>query len=132
MFLRTANPSDDDIIQLHRSAAVAEAQKYRGTLQNAHMSGTAFSYVAGFGDTVMASLVVLIDSQSAHIDHVFVDPAAREVGLADALVQLVLTELQNKKISHVRAQALPGDRAMKNLFERHGLVAQTIFVGKNL
>ena len=31
-----------------------------------------------------------------------------------------------------RAHALPGDRAMKNLFERHGLVAQTIVVGKSL
>jgi hypothetical protein len=43
-----------------------------------------------------------------------------------------LRELQHKNVSWVQSSALPGDRAMKNLFERHGLVAQTIIVGKKL
>ena len=41
-------------------------------------------------------------------------------------------ELQLKNATWLQSSALPGDRAMKNLFERHGLVAQTIIVGKKL
>jgi len=66
------------------------------------------------------------------IHHVFVVPDAREIGLGDALVLHLLDELRGLGVSHVSAHALPGDRAMKNLFERHGLVAQTIVVGKSL
>jgi GNAT superfamily N-acetyltransferase len=69
---------------------------------------------------------------SVFIHHVFVVPDAREIGLGDALILHLLDELHGLGVSHVSAHALPGDRAMKNLFERHGLVAQTIVVGKSL
>jgi ribosomal protein S18 acetylase RimI-like enzyme len=66
------------------------------------------------------------------IAFVFVDAACREIWIGDALVLACLRELQLKNVSWVQSSALPGDRAMKNLFERHGLVAQTIIVGKKL
>jgi GNAT superfamily N-acetyltransferase len=69
---------------------------------------------------------------SVFIHHVFVMPEAREIGLGDALILHLIEELRSLGVAHVSAHALPGDRAMKNLFERHGLVAQTIVVGKSL
>ena len=132
MFLREATVTDANIIESHRSAAALEAQNFRGTVQAPTTSSSSLSYVAGYGNTVMASLVVSITATNAHIDLVYVDPDAREVGLADALVQFLLRELRERAITYVAAQALPGDRSMKNLFERHGLIAQTIIVGKSL
>jgi ribosomal protein S18 acetylase RimI-like enzyme len=69
---------------------------------------------------------------SVFIHHVFVMPEAREIGLGDALILHLIEDLRSLGVKHVSAHALPGDRAMKNLFERHGLVAQTIVVGKSL
>jgi hypothetical protein len=40
--------------------------------------------------------------------------------------------MTKRNAAWVQSSAMPGDRAMKNLFERHGLVAQTIIVGKKL
>jgi ribosomal protein S18 acetylase RimI-like enzyme len=95
-------------------------------------AGVDLSYVAGFGSTVMASLTVRIDSIVASIQHVYVLPDSREVGLGDALIQTLLSEMRARGVKSIEAQALPGDRGMKNLFERHGLIAQTILVGKSL
>ena len=66
------------------------------------------------------------------IEFVYVDAACREIGIGDALVIAGLQELVQRKATWVQSSAMPGDRAMKNLFERHGLVAQTIIVGKKL
>lgn len=132
MFLRAATSTDAEVIASHQADAVREAQSYRGSLQPVSNSPSTLTYVAGFGQTVMASLVVTLEGSKAHIDHVYVAPDAREVGLADSLVQFLLNELRERNITYVNAQALPGDRSMKNLFERHGLVAQTIIVGKSL
>lgn len=133
LFVRLAIADESGLINSHRSASREEALSYRGSLQPSDDSALPLSYVAGYGNTVMASLVVSIDSdKKAHINHVYVVPEAREVGLADSLMQHVLEELRLRKVDYVSAQALPGDRAMKNLFERHGLIAQTIIVGKSL
>ena len=132
LFLRAATSDDAEIIASHQADATREARNYRGSLQPQSVSPTALSYVAGYGQTIMGSLIVSLESTTAHINHVFVTPDAREVGLADSLVQFLLNELRERNITYVSAQALPGDRSMKNLFERHGLVAQTIIVGKSL
>lgn len=132
VFVRPAAEEDFAIIEGHRIAARVEAENYRGTLQNGTTSDGLLSFVGGYGSTVMASLTVSVTNNQAHINHVFVLPDAREVGLADSLLQHLLSVLRAKGVSHVGAQALPGDRAMKNLFERHGLIAQTIIVGKSL
>jgi GNAT superfamily N-acetyltransferase len=61
---------------------------------------------------------------------VYVEPDAREIGIGDALVLHAIDFLRSQKATWIGAQAQPGDRALKNLFERHGLVAQTIIVGR--
>jgi ribosomal protein S18 acetylase RimI-like enzyme len=80
----------------------------------------------------MGSAAAQIDGNRADIINIYVEPDAREIGIGDALLSQLIDELRRREISYVNAQALPGDRATKNLFERHGLIAQTIIVGKPL
>jgi ribosomal protein S18 acetylase RimI-like enzyme len=132
MFVRVATDADARLITEHQDASSTEATLYRGRIRPSTDSGVDLSYVAGFGSTVMASLMVRIDSTVASIQHVYVVPDSREVGLGDALVQTLLSEMRTRGVKSIEAQALPGDRGMKNLFERHGLIAQTILVGKSI
>ena len=131
-FVRLATQPDDVHIREHQAASVEESQKYRGSLQQLPLNDNSTVFVSGFGNTVMGSISVDIEGNNAHIRHVYVDPRAREVGLADAMLSTVLAYVRSAGVAHIEAQALPGDRAMKNLFERHGLIAQTIIVGKLL
>ncbi len=132
MFVRIATSEDDRVLTEHREASSLEASLYRGRTRSFSQAGSVLSFIAGFGSTIMASLTVRIDSTVASIQHVYVVPDSREVGLGDALIQTLLSELRTRGVQSVEAQALPGDRGMKNLFERHGLIAQTILVGKSL
>jgi ribosomal protein S18 acetylase RimI-like enzyme len=132
MFVRVATNEDHRALAEHQEASSTEASLYRGRIRSSTDTGVNLSYVAGFGSTVMASLTVRIDSTVASIQHVYVVPDSREVGLGDSLIQTLLSELRARGVKSIEAQALPGDRGMKNLFERHGLIAQTILVGKSL
>jgi ribosomal protein S18 acetylase RimI-like enzyme len=132
LFVRVATDADARLISQHQDASSIEASLYRGRIRSSTDAGADLSYVAGFGSTVMASLTVRIDSTVASIQHVYVVPDSREVGLGDALIQTLLSEMRTRGVKSIEAQALPGDRGMKNLFERHGLIAQTILVGKSL
>ena len=134
IFVRLSTAADSDAIENHIQLARAEASQYRGAGTSSPEQGPlSLNYVAGVGETIMASLSASGDKgTSVFIHHVFVIPEAREIGLGDALVLHLLEELRTLGAAHVSAHALPGDRAMKNLFERHGLVAQTIVVGKSL
>ena len=131
-FVRLATQSDAEAINEHRSSAQIEAQQYRGSLTSSDPIGTEMLFVAGYGATVMGSACIFINGTSADLQHVFVTPEAREVGLADSLITHILSDMQKRGVSRISGKALPGDRATKNLFERHGLIAQTIIVGKSL
>ena len=131
-FVRLATQADTETIDKHRSSALTEAQEYRGSLTRSDPMGNELLFVAGYGCTVMGSARVFVNGTAADLQHVFVTPDAREVGLADSLITHILSDMRTRGISHVSGKALPGDRATKNLFERHGLIAQTIIVGKSL
>lgn len=131
-FVRMATQADTRFIEEHRSASKVEAQQYRGSLDHVISGGEDLMFVAGYGHTVMGSASVTISDSHANLQHIFVVPEAREVGLADSLITCVLAELKTRNVSNIAGRALPGDRATKNLFERHGLIAQTIIVGKSL
>lgn len=144
--VRVGSVADDGLIKGHRAAAQLESKKYRGRIPSSVGSRGA----NGDGEVVAAGDVVVIgrvgssdvgsvvvtplDSDDADdawlIRHVFVDDDFREVGVADAMITAVLSELRSRGASHVAAHAQPGDRSLKNLFERHGLVAETITVGR--
>jgi predicted GNAT family acetyltransferase len=132
LFVRSASDEDAQLLTQHRDASSHEASLYRGAVRSLSDAGHELSYVAGFGQTVMASLTARVESAVAGIQHVYVVPESREVGLGDALIQTLLSDLRTRGVHSIEAQALPGDRGMKNLFERHGLIAQTILVGKSL
>ena len=134
IFVRTATAADVTIVDNHRESSKQEATQYRGSILKAPAHALpGFTLVAGVGTTVMGSLIAVPnDASNWSIEFVFVESACREIGIGDALVLACLHELTQRNVAWVQSSALPGDRAMKNLFERHGLVAQTIIVGKKL
>jgi ribosomal protein S18 acetylase RimI-like enzyme len=132
LFVRPATDEDARQLAKHLDASSSEAALYRGKIRPVPGTGSDLSFVSGFGSTVMGSLSAQVESGVATIQHVYVVSESREVGLGDALIQKLLSELRTREVHTIEAQALPGDRGMKNLFERHGLIAQTIHVGKSL
>ena len=133
IFVRPATDDDAAILLTHRELSRQEATQYRGSVLKPSIDESGFTLVAGVGSTVMGSLVSTPSGTNTWaIEFVFVDSACREIGIGDALVIAGLQELVQRKATWVQSSAMPGDRAMKNLFERHGLVAQTIIVGKKL
>ena len=96
-------------------------------------TGDELRLVAGVGDTVFATLIAThADTARWFVTHVYVEPEAREIGIGDSILQYAMSEITARGGRWLGGQALPGDRAMKNLFERNGLVAHTIWVGKKL
>lgn len=133
-WVRVARESDEDEIALHRDLARREATLYRGSLSGeCGAASERISFVGGVGATVMGSLSAFeSDVDRWHISHVYVVEAAREVGIGDLLLSTCLATLLSRGATWCGGDALPGDRSTKNLFERHGLVAQMIVVGKSL
>jgi ribosomal protein S18 acetylase RimI-like enzyme len=132
VFVREAQPHDAEVLVRHGQLSAQESHLYRGSIQQASLA-LPRSWVAGWGSTVFGSLTAgEITPGHWHISLVFVEQEAREMGVGDALVQHVLSQISQASGTWISAQAQPGDRSLKNLFERHGLVAQTITVGKSL
>ena len=68
----------------------------------------------------------------AQLDFLFVDPPAREVGVGEALMALVIEWAESLDCRGIDSIAMPGDRATKNFFESFGLVARAIKVHRPL
>lgn len=133
IFVRRGEPGDVSLIATHRASAAEESLQYRGAVANNPVRPRSISLIAGVGTTAFGSLLAdSDDGKSWTITHVFVEPEAREVGLGDALILQLLETLRSQGATTLVSQAQPGNRALKNLFERHGLVAQTILVGRSL
>lgn len=134
IFIRQAEPFDAEKMTQHHLLSQQEASQYRGFLSVLNtQSDTSLRLVGGIGSTVMGSLTASNQENGTWtIESVFVEEECRTIGIGDALVIACLKELQQRQATWVQSRALPGDRATKNLFERHGLVAQTIIVGKKV
>lgn len=128
--IRDAVASDSDVIQLLVKSAQEESTEYRGSPREMECGDS--SLVAVVGESVVGVLQFSLRDTAVLITLVHVHTQARDIGIADALMQHALDEFKRLNISWVSAIAQPGDRALKNLFERHGLVAQQIVVGKSL
>jgi ribosomal protein S18 acetylase RimI-like enzyme len=132
VFVRNAQPMDQDQLDRHRQLSAQESSLYRGFIPEVTIAPS-HVWVGGWGATIFGSLWASEISPSRwHISLVFVEPDAREMGIGDALVQHALNHIAHVHGTWISAYAQPGDRSLKNLFERHGLVAQTITVGKSL
>lgn len=68
----------------------------------------------------------------AHVDQVFVLDEARELGFGDALLAAAMEWGRTSGATLVEAHALPGDRQLKNLYERAGVTARLITVSRAL
>jgi GNAT superfamily N-acetyltransferase len=66
------------------------------------------------------------------VSDLYVEPAAREVGIGEALMDALVAWCAAEGCNGVDSLALPGDRATKNFFESFGLVARALVVHKDL
>ncbi len=65
------------------------------------------------------------------IEAIAVDPEARAAGIGEAMMDLVLGELERAGCVGADARALPGDRETKNFFESFGLKARLLTVHRS-
>ncbi len=81
----------------------------------------------------LARLETLPDgSRLARIEHLFVDPGAREVGVGTALLDVVSAWAVEGGAEYLDAYALPGNRPAKNFLESSGYVARLIVMSRTL
>ncbi len=84
------------------------------------------------GYATVAEETLVDGSLLAVLGSLYVDPGAREVGVGEAMMDLVLAWSRGRGCRGIDARALPGDRATKNFFERYGLTARAIVVHRVL
>jgi GNAT superfamily N-acetyltransferase len=92
--------------------------------------------VGTFDDVPVGYAVVrtelLADGSCLGIVHaLYVDGEARDVGVGEAMMDLVLAWSHERGLRGLDAVALPGDRLTKNFFERFGLTARAIVVHRS-
>ncbi len=68
----------------------------------------------------------------AEVRDLYVEPAAREVGVGEALVGALVAWAEDTGCLGLDATALPGHRAAKNFFEAHGFVARSLTMHRPL
>jgi GNAT superfamily N-acetyltransferase len=86
-------------------------------------------------EVIVALLVAdLVDDPMpvVRIDQVFVEDGARELGFGDTLVAAAMEWGREVGAQLIEAETLPGDRNLKNLYERAGVTARLITVSKRL
>ena len=66
------------------------------------------------------------------VDRVFVVEQARQLGFGDALLAAAIERAMSNNCLVIEANALPGDRETKNLYERAGITARSIIVSRSL
>ena len=92
--------------------------------------GTVDTAVVGYG---AVRLVTLHDGALlGRVGDIYVMPEGRGVGVGEAMMELLLGWARQRGCIGVDSLALPGDRATKNFFETHGLVARSITVHRAL
>ena len=129
--VRGAETGDEETVQFLLAEAQHEQAKYRGHIGS--LVPGEHTAVALVGESVVGMIQYMLEPKNAAlVTCVHVLSQARDIGVGDALLLHVLDELKARDVAWVSAHAQPGDRALKNLFERHGLVAQSILVGKSL
>ncbi len=148
---RRATPADVDVLAALVTAEHDElAQQRGGALWVAHAAAASPErLLAALADARALVLAGTIDGvvlgvatarvvhasgvgAVAMIDDFFVDADAREVGIGAALIAEVVTWSRDLGCVGVDATVLPGNRAAKNFFEAHGLVARAITVHRRV
>ena len=128
--VRTGLGTDSGLLAEHSASGEVEQSAYRGR-RDPQPACERF-LVGEIDGEPCATLGWVSGSGSLRIVHVFVEPWARGVGVGDAMMAALLEEARKVGAVSVTGSALPGDRSMKNLFERNGLVAREILVERKL
>jgi GNAT superfamily N-acetyltransferase len=89
----------------------------------AETSGQVVAYAKGDISSTDSSCVV---------SHIYVDPLARQIGIGAGLISEIAHIAKDRGCTTLDALALPGDRKMKNLYERVGMPARLLIASKNL
>jgi ribosomal protein S18 acetylase RimI-like enzyme len=89
-------------------------------------------YVAVHDALVVGYLVAGHAEKIARIEDVYVAPDWRDLGFGDALLERAMTDAREAGCELIEGEALPGDREIKNLYERAGVTARLIFVSRKL
>jgi GNAT superfamily N-acetyltransferase len=76
--------------------------------------------------------IVSADDDIAVIEELHVDPAARAVGVGEALLDVILIWAKEQACTGIDAFALPGARDTKNFFETFGMTARLLVVHRDL
>lgn len=129
--VRPAMVAEFALVAGHVKDSASEASSYRGHLDPSDGSNDT-RVVVTLDETVVGSAAYADAEGVRTISHIYVRPECREIGAGDALMEWLVDDATAYGIIAVRAAALPGDRATKNLFERHGLVARAIQVERRL
>lgn len=136
LFARVAIDADGATIEELARRACVEQGRHRGSWvrpAGVDPEGDSVTLVAGYGSTVFGAVRARRGLEGTWgVELLHVEEDARGVGIGDLLVLRLMSELSSLGARSLVAAAQPGDRALKNLFERHGLVARTILVGRDL
>lgn len=89
-------------------------------------------FVACLDDVPVGFLELVVAEATASVRQVWIQPAARELGLGDALLAEAMASARHAGCTSIEGTALPGDRDTKNLYERAGVVARKITLAKSL
>ncbi len=92
--------------------------------------GTLEDVIAGIAIAVVETL--RDSSRLARLEILWVEPEAREIGLGEALVDVVTSWASGLGASHLDAYALPGGRETKNFLEAAGFSARLIVMHRRL
>jgi GNAT superfamily N-acetyltransferase len=75
---------------------------------------------------------ISVESSSCVVNHIYVDPMARQIGIGAGLITEIARLAKSRGCKTLDALALPGDRKMKNLYERVGMPARLLVASKTL
>jgi len=84
--------------------------------------------VSTIDEVPVGYLRLRIEADVVYVDDVFVHPDAREIGCGDALLAAAVERGVSAGARRIEAEALPGDRELKNLYERSAITAKRIVV----
>ena len=106
-----------------------------GTLWNMTVGNiTSLVFVAEASGQIVgyAKADISVVSTSCVVSHIYVDQMARQIGIGAGLISEIARIAKIRGCTTLDALALPGDRKMKNLYERVGMPARLLIASKTL
>lgn len=124
-------------------AAVAEASTARGgadaiahLFHGGHVGRSdeirLIALFEGVAAGILAMRFVPLPYRYVQIDLVFVEPGFRRLGIAGHLLEAAVSHASEMGVDSIESVVLPGDIAMKRLFEGHGMKARALVMKGHL